>query len=164
MTLLLTAPILAVAAVPNMFTSGTTISSSAVNQNFTSLDARISALENAKTTVSIPIDYPKGFGPLPISSTFTSSGGTLVITVSGTAYAPADGSYIGFDIYLDGTALGYSAMYANIGNVHMTLPTRVVTAKPAAGTHTLQITADSYYTLTTTDYNDFYWATVVESH
>jgi hypothetical protein len=162
MTLLLTAPILAVAAVPNMFTSGTTISSSAVNSNFSSLDARITALENAKTTFSTPIDT--ALGPLPVSGTFTSSGGTLVITLAGTAFSTADGALIAYDLLLDGQFLGWSVLFANEGNSHKTLPTTVFSAKPAAGSHTLKIVADTGYTLTATDYNDTFWVTVAESH
>jgi hypothetical protein len=46
-TLLLSIPVLVVAAVPNVFTPGTAISSAAVNANFAALDTRIAALEAA---------------------------------------------------------------------------------------------------------------------
>lgn len=50
-SLILSAGMLALAAVPNTFTSGTTISSTAVNANFTDADTRITTLEgvNAAT-------------------------------------------------------------------------------------------------------------------
>jgi hypothetical protein len=49
LTVLLSAPVVAIAAdVPNMFTSGTVISSSQVNANFKNLSDRMTALEAAK--------------------------------------------------------------------------------------------------------------------
>ncbi len=52
LTLLLTVPIVALASVPNVFVANTTISSSAVNQNFASLDSRTTTLETANATAS----------------------------------------------------------------------------------------------------------------
>ena len=45
LTVLLTVPALAIAAVPNFFTTGTLISASQVNTNFANLDERLAALE-----------------------------------------------------------------------------------------------------------------------
>src|SRR6185295_9170441 len=53
LTVLMTAPILALAAgVPNIFTSGTAISSSQVNDNFKSLSDRLTAIESASRTLT----------------------------------------------------------------------------------------------------------------
>ncbi|MBI5891712.1 MAG: tail fiber domain-containing protein [Nitrosomonadales bacterium] len=48
-SLILSSGMLALAAVPNSFTSGTTISSTAVNDNFSALDTRTGVLETAVT-------------------------------------------------------------------------------------------------------------------
>jgi len=48
-TALITAPLIAIAAVPNMFSPNTVISSSQVNANFSALDSRIAALETPAT-------------------------------------------------------------------------------------------------------------------
>jgi hypothetical protein len=44
-TVLITAPLVAIAAVPNIFSPNTVISSSQVNANFAGLDSRVTALE-----------------------------------------------------------------------------------------------------------------------
>src|SRR6185503_5061260 len=53
LTAVLTVPVLAVAAVPNIFAPGTPISSTAVNNNFKDLDGRLAALEAAAASTRI---------------------------------------------------------------------------------------------------------------
>lgn len=48
-TVLITAPLVAIAAVPNIFSPNTTISSSQVNANFSGLDSRLTTLETPLT-------------------------------------------------------------------------------------------------------------------
>lgn len=49
LTVLITAPLVAIAAVPNVFSPNTVISSAQVNANFTALDTRLNALEAPQT-------------------------------------------------------------------------------------------------------------------
>lgn len=65
--LIFSAGMLAFAAVPNVFTSGATISSAAVNDNFSAQEARIAALE-AKPSVTSVVDRFTG----PAGSSVTS--------------------------------------------------------------------------------------------
>jgi hypothetical protein len=48
-TVLITAPLVAIAAVPNIFSPNTVISSAQVNMNFAGLDSRLTALETPAT-------------------------------------------------------------------------------------------------------------------
>lgn len=66
--LIFSAAMLAFGAVPNVFTSGTTISSAAVNANFSAQEARIAALEANLPSVTSVVDRITG----PAGSTVTS--------------------------------------------------------------------------------------------
>jgi microcystin-dependent protein len=87
---LLGAAALAYAGVPNTFSSGEPLSSSQMNANFSSLDARVTTLETAP---GVPSGTIVAFG-----------GGTAP-----TGWLPCDGSQ------LDGTNATYAALYAAIG-------------------------------------------------
>src|SRR5215471_10509775 len=115
LTVLLTAPLVAVAAgVPNMFTSGTVISSAQVNENFKNLADRVTALENARTTVTVVMDNVAG--PLPATgktAMFTTSGGALMITVSGMGWQSASGGTLDIAVQLDGAVIGHLKGFTN---------------------------------------------------
>ncbi len=98
-------------------------------------------------------------GPLPVSTTFKSNGGTLLVTVSGSAYTNVGGS-LAFDVGIDTMQLGAVKGFSNDIQSHKTLPTRtfVVTGLPG-GTHTIGFTAEMN---TLSDSNDVYNATVLE--
>src|SRR5947199_10774445 len=87
LTALITAPLVALAAgVPNMFAPNTTISSAQVNANFQNLADRVTALEAAKSTVTLVMDNRPGPLPLPSGTTtasFMSAGGPVLIIASG---------------------------------------------------------------------------------
>jgi len=171
-TALITVPLVAIAAVPNMFTAGTVISSNLVNQNFSALDARITALEaqaTAKTnvqTISGAIN-PINAGTGPHNVTFMASGANpWLVIVSGSAFTAAVGvSVLDLAIAYDGVRLGDLQGYSNEPNSHKALPTRTFTTTmiPTAGTpHTIGISYGNTSTLT--DQNDFFNVTVVEIH
>jgi hypothetical protein len=84
LTVLLTAPILAIAAVPNIFTSGTVISSSQVNDNFKSLDDRLTALE-ATRPVATYVRWGRTVCPTGATSVYVgyAAGGHYTHTGSG---------------------------------------------------------------------------------
>ena len=99
-------------------------------------------------------------GPLPLTgATFTTTGGTLVITASGSGYG-VTGTKIGMNINLDGVLQGVAKITANLTSVHMAfVPTQIVLVGVAAGSHTISLTSISG---TTTDINDNFSVTVQE--
>ena len=163
LTALITAPLVAVAAgVPNMFAPNTTISSAQMNANFTNLADRLTALESArKTKTTLVMNNTAGpLGATGKMASFTSSGGPLLVIVSGTAWAAGANSLI-VTVQLDGTNLGSLTAYTNEGASHKTLPTRVFSVPAAAaGNHTVGILAGA--TDVVTDSNDYFSVTVVE--
>jgi hypothetical protein len=61
-SLILSAGMLAMAAVPNTFTSGTSISSTAMNGNFSALDTRLVTLEGMNAGLEGFVCDPSGTG------------------------------------------------------------------------------------------------------
>lgn len=168
MTALITVPLVAIAAVPNMFTAGTVISSSAVNQNFSALDARITALEAATAKSSATVVMNNVPGPLstmaaPVkTATYMATGANpLLLLVSGSAY-DSTANTLNVTIQFDGAMVGQLTGYTNELNSHKSLPSRaIIIPTPPAGAHTIGLLTT---TPTVTDPNDFFNVTVVELH
>ena len=174
-TLLLSVPLVGLAAVPHMFTPGTVISSADVNANFAALDQRITALENASPAVSIVLSNKPGpLGTTGISGSFQSSGGPLLLLVSGTAWTQTAGGTLDIAVQVDGITIGHLTGLSNETSSHKTLPTRAfwmpttgaadagTVLAPAAGSHTLGLLNGN--TTTVNDVNDYFSATVIEMH
>ncbi len=109
------------------------------------------------------VDVTEAFGnkpgPLPASGTFTSTGGKLVVTVSGTAYRTTTGT-IGYDVAIDTNPIGSVNAFTNEPNSHKALPVRTfVVTGIAAGSHTIDFAAQAN---TVSDGNDYFNATVLE--
>ncbi len=99
-------------------------------------------------------------GPLPKSGNLTTSGGTLLIFISGSGYSTSASALIGMDLKIDGSAYTSATIYANSALTHMAfVPNMVVRAGLAAGVHTLSLAARSG---TTTDASDSFIITVQE--
>jgi hypothetical protein len=168
-TLLLSVPLVALAAVPNIFTPGTVISSAQVNANFMALDQRITALENATPPQASVVmsNKPGPLGTTGITGGFQSNGGSLLIIVSATSFS-IQGGFLDIAVQLDGKTIGDLITYTNEGQSHRALATRAfwlpvgVTdgGAPPAGAHTLGFLNGN--TTTTNDGNDYFSATVVE--
>ena len=101
-------------------------------------------------------------GPMPLTASFKSSGGTLLISFSGSGYAasPNYGVLIGADIYLDGSFVDASYIYANSSDLHMAFMPKTIVTHAAAGSHS--ITLQNYGSYTTTDGVDNFNITVEE--
>jgi hypothetical protein len=102
-------------------------------------------------------------GPLPAASAqFTTSGGTLLIFASGSAYLAGTG-LLGAYVYVDyqaGSYLGgYMFRFTNEGGSHKTLISSAYPVKVPAGTHTITLVP---WSNTLSDGNDYFWVTVLE--
>lgn len=157
-TVLLTAPVVVLAAVPNSFTAGTVISAAQVNANFTALDTRITALETAVGRTGVQV-LALQTGALPKAIAFTTNGNPIALIVSGSAYSGTAGAQIAVTVQLDAANIGELRTYTNEGGSHKAFPTRVIRVAAAAGSHTLNLLNGAG---TTTDGNDFFSVTVVE--
>ena len=157
-TLLLSLPVIVLAAVPNVFQSGTVISSAQVNANFAALDARITTLETAIQNSGAQVVLDNLPGPLPATKAFATHGGPLLLIISGTGYLGAAG-HIGVTVQLDAVTVGTLSAFTNEANSHKTFPTRVLRVAAPTGNHTLNLLADP---TTATDTNDPFSVTVVE--
>jgi hypothetical protein len=162
LTVLITAPLVAMAAGLTKFSPNTVISSTDVNNNFQSLSDRITALESAKTVTTLVMDAAPG--PLPIPATgaapvsFTTSGGPVLILVSGSAYGPI--GFIGVAVQIDGAPIGQLRLYTNEASSHKTFPLRTFKPTLAAGAHNVQLVATA--TSTVADTGDLFSVTVIE--
>jgi hypothetical protein len=99
-------------------------------------------------------------GPLTLSASFTTHGGTVLLIVSGSGYTTTAGTIIGMNILVDGTSRGASKIYANAASTHVPfVPVELVITGLTAASHTLALTAIAG---TLSDANDFFTATVIE--
>jgi hypothetical protein len=165
-TALLTLPLIVVAAVPNTFMPNTTISSAAVNANFTALDARIAALEaaTAKTSASMVLNNAVGgLGATGKTQAFTATGlNPLLVIVSGSAFAGVGGT-IDVAVQFDGVVIGHLTTFTNEANSHKAFPTRAFpVATPTPGSHTIGLLHGNAGTTSNSD--DYFSVTVVEMH
>ncbi|WP_437745582.1 hypothetical protein WMF39_11490 [Sorangium sp. So ce1504] len=100
-------------------------------------------------------------GALPVSDKFQSSGGTLLLLVSGSAFRTNGGGRIQMDFSIDGNLVGTALGWASNTWTHygFIAEPRVV-KNIAAGIHTIRLAAGTGDTAT--DGNDFYSVTVLE--
>jgi len=100
-------------------------------------------------------------GPLPLSTTFTSAGGTLLLFSSGSGFRNGVGGVLGMMVSIDNLVMATVNGFTNEIGSHKTFPTSfVVVTSIGAGTHTLTINARDVATLT--DGNDFFNVMVLE--
>jgi hypothetical protein len=91
------------------------------------------------------------------SAPFDSRGGTLLISVSASAFATVDGM-LGIDIKIDGNPVGVIEMYGETG-IHEMLSRMVLVPNIATGSHTLSMTLRAN---TSADTDDRVSAIVIE--
>jgi hypothetical protein len=171
-TALITVPLVAIAAVPNIFQPNTVISSALVNQNFSMLEARITALEAANAAAANKSSATKVMdnvpGPLsttaaPVkTATYMATGSSpLLLLVSGSAWN-ASGGNMDVTIQFDGMIVGHLTGTTNEASSHKTLPMRAIPIPtPSATAHTIGLLTTAP---TVTDQFDFFNITVVELH
>jgi hypothetical protein len=105
--------------------------------------------------------FDRKAGPLPVSGTFTSGGGTLIVFVGGTAFRAAAGM-LSLIVTIDNdNTRNFMDVYTNEQYSHKSFPSAALTYYGIrAGTHTLKI--DVWAGSALTDYNDRFYATVLE--
>ena len=101
-------------------------------------------------------------GGFPLSSTFDSSGGTLLIFAGGSGYATdANNVNISFNIEIDDKAVGVVQRHTKGGGDHVAFPAgNFVVEDIAEGSHTIKITSGSMETRS--DNEDRFYLTIME--
>lgn len=115
---------------------------------------------------------------LPLQGTYTSEGGTLLISAAGSGFRSTSNTRtigdIGMRILVDGTVRGEALLYANERQSHKAFVARQVVVKGlAAGSHTIRLEAiygsncntddeTPFSACTTTNSNDRFEVTVLE--
>ena len=92
-------------------------------------------------------------GPLPISTTVDwPSSNTVIIAVSGSAFAQKPNAMLRVKVYVAGTWISSAQIYANQAATHLTLPTSFFATHGGQGEFTLTLSAADGNTQT--DAND----------
>jgi hypothetical protein len=90
-----------------------------------------------------PAQTQNGSGGTIAQSTFTSSGGTLLVRVGLSVWTQQSDEPLYVGIQIDGTSQGYAQVYANVAATHMPLITNdLVVEGVQAGSHTLNLMAE----------------------
>jgi hypothetical protein len=98
-------------------------------------------------------------GPLPLSNSFTSHGGTLVINTSGSGTINSV-TAMGMIVSLDGASIETNKIWCNVTSAHMAfVPKTILRTGVAAGTHILTL---SSWSNTISDPNDNFNVTIQE--
>jgi hypothetical protein len=101
-------------------------------------------------------------GPLPVTSIpFASGGGTLLLFVSGSAYAPAAG-LVGMQVRVDGRLVGTLMLTPSMAGRVPLATTMTATGIPAGTDHRVVIEVLDDAPATRTDGNDLFSVTVLE--
>jgi hypothetical protein len=96
---------------------------------------------------------------LPLTGSFTSDGGTVVLYVAGSMYVSAAGTIASMNVLVDGTSRATLRLFCNESYSHKALvPAVCVVSGLVAGSHALQLTVGNGIT----DVNDFFTAAVLE--
>ncbi len=78
-------------------------------------------------------------GPLPLAGTFTTSGGNILVTASGSGYRQTNGGTIGMRVNIDGATLGVARTYTNEVGSHKAFVLTSVPLALGSGQHTLSL-------------------------
>lgn len=115
------------------------------------------AVSGITKVTSLFVNQP---GPLPITKAFISSGGNLLVFVSGSLWTSHQPKLMVMNIALDGNKIGTCQEWSNVNSSHEALVPVLLTANsPAAGNHVIELTVASG---DISDLNDYYNVTVVE--
>ncbi len=113
------------AAVPNTFTSGQVVSASAMNDNFASLDGRLTVLEASPKVIKASSDLALGVSAAIVAGTATTIAPTTAQVIYGshstTLVCPSCTCVC--QMFIDGSAVGNTAtLSSNAGSVTVSAP------------------------------------------
>lgn len=112
--------------------------------------------------VSQPISCQAATSGSPISATFSTSGGTVLVLATGTGFVwTGAGMQIGMEIVIDNVSRGFAKCMTNENNSHKSfaLNPLVITGLLANNSHTIVLKS---WNGTVFDYNDFFSVTILE--
>jgi hypothetical protein len=147
------------AADPHSWNAGDPLSAEDLNNSFKAVTDRLATLEARKTTAKLVMDQVAG--PLPATgktAMFASSGGLLLVQVSGSAFA-ASAVALDLAIQFDGNVVGHLTVTTNEAFSHKAFPTRLFPVTAQAGNHTIGLIPGA---ATVTD-GDLFSVVVVET-
>jgi hypothetical protein len=122
--------------------------------------AKFEIKESAIVKATTVMDVRPGPVTAPFQGTFHSSGGQLLVQVSGSGYSTIAGRVIGVDVAIDGIEVGEARSFTNEASSHKAFVTNASPlAGRGAGTHTVSLTPRSG---TSTDASDFFTVVVLE--
>ena len=120
-------------------------------------------ITSPKWNISNVFEYQRlngGFNPLTsdtsttkLRGNYTSSGGTLKITIILTTQDAGNNQIFSANVNIDSTQIGTLSTYNNGGALHKTV-TGIFTYKPTAGAHNISVTVPSSLAIPA-DFNDF---------
>jgi len=112
-------------------------------------------LDNVNADVLIDVQHQ-----LPINHSFTTTPGYKLLLVNGSVWTKSANNTCGFEIVLNGNSVATSQMWINPASVHTTMPSQFVVLEITNPQNTLELLPLG--SETTTDYNDFYHAVLVD--
>jgi hypothetical protein len=122
--------------------------------------SKVEIKESSIVKATTVMDVRPGPVTAPFQGTFQSSGGPILVEVSGSGFSAVAGRVIGVNVAVDGIEVGQARSYTNEAGSHKSF---VANASPiaglGAGTHTVSLTPRSG---TSTDENDFFTVVVHE--
>lgn len=100
-------------------------------------------------------------GPLPLTRSFDSQGGLLLLFASGTCKNTGTAGTIGVQVQVDGTVKGNLKAYAAGAGQYMLLPATLILSGVSSGSHEFKFVVESDGR-SSTDGNDLFNATLLE--
>lgn len=99
-------------------------------------------------------------GPLPISATFPTGGGKVIMFVSGSAFREDGAGTIGMNIFIDGVSKDAVKSYTNERSSHKSLVPSPIVVRLGSGNHTIELKPlDGNVKM---DGNDYFRVTILE--
>jgi hypothetical protein len=99
-------------------------------------------------------------GPLPLTRSFLSSGGALLIFASGSLSTSTSGTLLQMGVYLDGDLIANGQVWINVSSHTALIPVLLTVGPRPAGSHEIELRVVSGGT--NSDANDYYTVNVIE--
>ena len=121
---------------------------------------KVLATDFRKGTQEMLVTAVTNNAPSPVSATYTSSGGALLVQFAGSGYSSTANKMISANLTLDGVTVATASVFANETQSHKAfVPVAVLVPSAKPGSHTFAVSAGANTTL---DGNDLFTITVSE--